>query len=77
MKAIPVNLASHPAVWFVIPELGMSYNPRVVLSEVWAVGIEMWAYRLIFPHPKTKEAIRVLAPLPPDFKRCLAQLKLR
>jgi len=35
------------------------------------------AYRLIFPHPKTKETIRVLAPLPPDFKRCLAQLKLR
>jgi 23S rRNA pseudouridine1911/1915/1917 synthase len=35
------------------------------------------AYRLIFPHPKTREAIRVLAPLPPDFKRCLAQLKLR
>lgn len=35
------------------------------------------AYRLIFPHPKTREAVRVLAPLPPDFKRCLAQLKLR
>ncbi len=35
------------------------------------------AYRLIFPHPKTKETIRVLAPLPGDFKKCLAQLKLR
>lgn len=35
------------------------------------------AYRLIFPHPRTKETIRVLAPLPPDFKKCLAQLKLR
>jgi 23S rRNA pseudouridine1911/1915/1917 synthase len=35
------------------------------------------AYRLIFAHPKTKETIRVLAPLPPDFKKCLAQLKLR
>jgi 23S rRNA pseudouridine1911/1915/1917 synthase len=35
------------------------------------------AYRLIFPHPKTKEAIRVLAPLPGDFKKCLSQLKLR
>jgi len=35
------------------------------------------AYRLIFPHPKTKEAIRAMAPLPPDFKKCLAQLKLR
>lgn len=34
------------------------------------------AHRLIFPHPKTQETIRALAPLPPDFKRCLAQLKL-
>lgn len=35
------------------------------------------AYRLIFPHPKTGETIRATAPLPSDFKRCLAQLKLR
>jgi 23S rRNA pseudouridine1911/1915/1917 synthase len=35
------------------------------------------AYRLIFPHPKTGEMIRVTAPLPGDFKQCLAQLKLR
>lgn len=35
------------------------------------------AYRLIFPHPTTREPIRVLAPLPPDFKKCLAQLKMR
>lgn len=35
------------------------------------------AYRLIFPHPRTQEAIRVLASLPPDFKKCLAQLKLK
>ena len=35
------------------------------------------AYRLIFPHPKTQETIRALAPLPPDFKKCLSQLKLR
>jgi 23S rRNA pseudouridine1911/1915/1917 synthase len=35
------------------------------------------AYRLIFPHPKTGEAIRATAPLPGDFKKCLGQLKLR
>ncbi len=35
------------------------------------------AYRLIFPHPKTQETIRTTAPLPGDFKKCLAQLKLR
>ena len=35
------------------------------------------AYRLIFPHPATGETVRATAPLPTDFKRCLAQLKLR
>ena len=35
------------------------------------------AYRLIFPHPKTGEAIRATAPLPGDFKKCLAQMKLK
>jgi 23S rRNA pseudouridine1911/1915/1917 synthase len=35
------------------------------------------AYRLIFPHPRTRETIRAIAPLPPDFKKCLAQMKLR
>ncbi len=35
------------------------------------------AYRLIFPHPRTGEVIRATAPLPGDFKRCLAQLRLR
>ncbi len=35
------------------------------------------AYRLIFPHPKTKDVVRATAPLPGDFKRCLAQVKLR
>jgi len=35
------------------------------------------AYRLIFPHPKTGKVIRATAPLPNDFNKCLAQLKLR
>ena len=35
------------------------------------------AYRLILPHPKTGEPIRVTAPLPGDFKKCLAQMKLK
>ncbi|HEY5653806.1 MAG TPA: RluA family pseudouridine synthase, partial [Pontiella sp.] len=35
------------------------------------------AYRLIFPHPKTGKTIRATAPLPSDFNKCLAQLKLR
>jgi 23S rRNA pseudouridine1911/1915/1917 synthase len=35
------------------------------------------AYRLIFNHPKTGKPVRATAPLPGDFKRCLAQLKLK
>lgn len=35
------------------------------------------AYRLVFPHPKTGKPVRATAPLPGDFKKCLAQLKLR
>ncbi|MBN2684196.1 MAG: RluA family pseudouridine synthase [Pontiellaceae bacterium] len=35
------------------------------------------AYRLVFRHPKTEQTIRATAPLPSDFTRCLAQLKLR
>ncbi|MFL2860371.1 MAG: RluA family pseudouridine synthase [Pontiellaceae bacterium] len=35
------------------------------------------AYRLIFPHPHTKETIRATAPIPSDIKRTLNQLKLR
>lgn len=35
------------------------------------------AYRLIFPHPKTGKPIRATAPLPGDFKKCLAQMKLK
>ena len=52
-----VNVASHPAVWFIFPELGMSYMARLVLSEAWAVGLEAWAYRLIFPKITRKRAV--------------------
>ena len=34
------------------------------------------AYRLIFPHPRTQETIRAIAPMPSDIKRTLKQLKL-
>jgi 23S rRNA pseudouridine1911/1915/1917 synthase len=35
------------------------------------------AYRLIFQHPATRETIRITAPIPADFKRCLAELRLK
>ena len=34
------------------------------------------AYRLVFTHPETKKTVRVLAPLPQDFRQCLSMLKL-
>jgi hypothetical protein len=40
------NIASHPAVWFIIPEFGLSYLPRIAVSEAWAVLLELWAYAL-------------------------------
>jgi hypothetical protein len=42
------NIATHPAVWLIFPELGAGYGwPRwlsVGLSEVWAYGFEVFVY---------------------------------
>jgi hypothetical protein len=47
-----VNLASHPAVWFVFPELGAGHpDLTLALSELWAFGSELLIYRLVFPFP--------------------------
>ena len=43
-----VNVASHPAVWFVFPELSLSRFATVGLSELWAVVLETAGFRLIF-----------------------------
>lgn len=40
------QLASHPAVWFVFPRLGMSWLTMVVCAEVWAVLSETIFYAL-------------------------------
>lgn len=62
--ALLVNIASHPAVWFVIPTFGLSYGPRLAVSEAWAVLLETWGYLLFFPAaaavakaPKTSRAL--------------------
>lgn len=44
------NVATHPAVWLIFPELGagLGWSPFVTLfaSEVWAFGFEAFVYGL-------------------------------
>lgn len=40
------NVASHPAVWFILPALALSATARLALSELWAVLLELGVYRL-------------------------------
>ncbi len=47
--AVLANLASHPLVWFVFPELGFDYHAWLVLAEVWAVLVEALAYTTQLP----------------------------
>ncbi len=42
------NLASHPAVWFILPALPFGYWVRVAISEAWAVGSETVFFWLVF-----------------------------
>lgn len=46
------QLITHPCVWFVLPELGLSRTTYLVLAEGWAVLGELCWYRLVFrAHP--------------------------
>jgi hypothetical protein len=53
------NLASHPAVWFVFPKLGMSYSTMVLAAELWAVASEAIFYWLVFSGVKLVPAAGV------------------
>ena len=53
------NIASHPAVWFVFPELGLSYSVMVILAETWAVGSELVFYRLVFEQLSWRRAVLI------------------
>ncbi len=55
------NVASHPAVWFVLPELGLRYQPMVALAEAWAVAAEVAAYAIVFPALGARRALGVSA----------------
>lgn len=42
------NLISHPAVWLIFPVLGLRYGTTILVSELWAFGIEAVFYMLAF-----------------------------
>ncbi len=42
------QLASHPAVWFIFPELGL-HHAFLIVAESWAVVIEILFYRVTLP----------------------------
>lgn len=47
--AVIANLASHPLVWFVFPELGLDYHAWLGLAEAWAVLVETFVYMTQVP----------------------------
>jgi hypothetical protein len=56
------NIASHPAVWLVFPELcsGLGLTSAVcwVVSEVWALVLETWIYWLFLGGAQLRLAAR-------------------
>ena len=57
-----VNLASHPAVWLIFPELcsglGLSSAACLVASEIWAFALEGWIYWLFLGSSHTRLALQ-------------------
>ena len=55
------NVASHPAVWFIFPELRLPHLPALVLAETWALLSEAVFYRLVFEKTDAVEALGISA----------------
>lgn len=55
------NLASHPAVWFIFPALGLPYGAMLLIAEAWAVLSEAALYRLVFEKTGAVEALGISA----------------
>jgi hypothetical protein len=55
------NIASHPAVWLIFPELGAGLRwPRLVtlaVSEVWAFGLEALIFWLFLGTGRARQAM--------------------
>ncbi len=56
------NLASHPAVWLIFPELGSSLGlssaTSLIVSEIWAIGVEGWIYWLFLGSSSPRLALK-------------------
>ena len=55
------QLSTHPAVWFVFPELGLARVPYLALAEGFAVVAELVLYRLLFPALSWSQALATSA----------------
>ncbi|MBK7584231.1 MAG: hypothetical protein IPI67_29020 [Myxococcales bacterium] len=58
---VAANVLSHPAVWFVFPDLGLRYGSMLVLAELWAFGSEALLYALVFVGLSWRRALGVSA----------------
>lgn len=55
------QLASHPAVWFIFPELRIQWASVILLAETWAVLSETAFYALAFRELSPRRAFGVAA----------------
>jgi hypothetical protein len=57
--AIVAQCVSHPAVWFVFPELGLRYPVMLLVAESWAVLSETAVYALLGDGVSPRRALGV------------------
>jgi hypothetical protein len=57
--AVVAQCVSHPAVWFVFPELPLSYRMMLVVAESWAVLSEAAVYALLGDGVSPRRALGV------------------
>lgn len=59
------NIASHPAVWLIFPELcsglGLTARHGLILSEIWALSLEAWIYWLFLGSGRLTIALKTSA----------------
>lgn len=55
------QLLTHPAVWFILPTLGWSRTPYLLVAEGWAITGELLFYRFVFPELRWSRALAASA----------------